>query len=129
MAPDAKIPAWQRAASLPGAEDVKATPPPAEEPNNTEPKAQAQESQSEPTHDRGRKEEKTGKDDIDSLKDSAFKFLNDPSIKNAPQERKVAFLESKGLKSEEIDLLLSSQPATAQVAVCITQASTLFITC
>jgi hypothetical protein len=115
MAPNdnvAKIPAWQRATSLPGAEDVQVTAettPAAEEPT----KADAKEA----THEAARSEEANSKADIDELRDSAFKFLNDPSIKDAPRERKAAFLESKGLKKEEIDLLLSSLPATAQVAV------------
>ena len=111
MAPSDKpnnIPAWQRATSLPGAEDVKAeeaTP----EPTKSD--------TTEATHERARSDGATSKADIDELRDSAFKFLHDPSIKDAPRERKVAFLESKGLKTEEIDLLLSSQPASAQLAV------------
>jgi hypothetical protein len=114
MAPNDKpnsIPAWQRATSLPGAEDVKAeaTPEVTPEPTKADTK--------EPTHDTARSDEAKNKDDIDALRDSAFKFLNDASIKDAPRERKAAFLESKGLKKEEIDLLLSSQPVAAHLTV------------
>jgi hypothetical protein len=109
MAPNdnSSIPSWQRATSLPGAEDVKAE---AEEQTK---KAE----ETEQTHEASRSEGAKSKDDIDGLRDQAHKFLNDPSIKDAPRERKVAFLESKGLKQEEIDLLLSSQPSQAQTAV------------
>ncbi|EAW14145.1 peroxisomal membrane protein PEX14 [Aspergillus clavatus NRRL 1] len=40
------------------------------------------------------------------LLEQAAKFLQDDSIRNAPIDRKVSFLESKGLQSEEIDQLL-----------------------
>jgi hypothetical protein len=36
----------------------------------------------------------------------ASRFLEDPSIRDAPRDRKVTFLESKGVRSEEIDELL-----------------------
>jgi hypothetical protein len=105
----AKIPAWQRATSLPGAEDVKA-----DTKVETEPEANKAD-ETESTHERERKEEAKSKDDIDGLRDTAENFLTDPTIKDAPRERKVAFLQSKGLKQEEIDLLLSSQD---EVVVC-----------
>ncbi|CAG8931425.1 unnamed protein product [Penicillium salamii] len=40
------------------------------------------------------------------LLDQASKFLEDESIRDAPQDRKVAFLESKGLNSEDIQQVL-----------------------
>jgi hypothetical protein len=40
------------------------------------------------------------------LVDSASRFLEDESIRDAPTDRKVAFLESKGLNADEIDQLL-----------------------
>lgn len=110
MAPnDSKsIPSWQRATSLPGAEDVSATKPlPAAKPDETE-----------STHEVPRKEEKKSKDDVDDVREEAFRFLNDPSIKNATRERKAAFLESKGLKKEDIELLMSSLDAQPVVKVC-----------
>lgn len=121
MAPNDKpssIPAWQHATSIPGAEDVTAEPAP--EPT----KADAKEPAHEPARSEGPEgpegsEGSRSKDDIDDLRDHASKFLSDASIKDAPRERKVAFLESKGLKQGEIELLLSSQPAQVQAAVCM----------
>lgn len=40
------------------------------------------------------------------LVDQASKFLEDESIRDAPTDRKIAFLESKGLNSDEIQQLL-----------------------
>ncbi|KAL4920147.1 peroxisomal membrane anchor protein conserved region-domain-containing protein [Aspergillus aurantiobrunneus] len=47
-------------------------------------------------------------DDADrsTLLEQASKFLQDDSIRDAPTDRKIAFLESKGLASTEIDNLL-----------------------
>ncbi|KAF9883571.1 hypothetical protein FE257_003170 [Aspergillus nanangensis] len=41
-----------------------------------------------------------------TLVDQASKFLEDDSIRDAPIDRKISFLESKGLDSNEIDKLL-----------------------
>ena len=51
-----------------------------------------------------------------SLIESASKFLEDDSIRNAPIERKKLFLESKGLTAAEIDELLEIQH-TSEAAV------------
>ena len=45
--------------------------------------------------------------DRQSLLDDASKFLEEESIRDAPTDRKVTFLESKGLTSDEIQKLLS----------------------
>jgi len=111
MAPNnpKSIPSWQRATSLPGAEDVTAT---------EQQPLPAGSDETESTHDVPRKEEKKSKDDIDDVRVQAFKFLNDPSIKDATKERKIAFLESKGLKQEDIELLLSTPEVQPVVKVC-----------
>ena len=44
--------------------------------------------------------------DRQSLLDDASKFLEEESIRNAPIDRKIAFLESKGLTNDEIQKLL-----------------------
>ena len=106
-----KIPAWQRATSLPGAEDVTASPPPQDEETKA---AAAAADEKETTHEPARSEASNSKDDIDGLKEQASRFLSDPAIKDASREKKAAFLESKGLKREEVDLLLSS-PAVQEV--------------
>lgn len=41
-----------------------------------------------------------------SLLEEASRFLEDPTIRDAPLEKKVAFLESKGVKADEIETLL-----------------------
>ncbi|PGH17819.1 hypothetical protein AJ79_00960 [Helicocarpus griseus UAMH5409] len=43
----------------------------------------------------------------EELVSSAISFLQDPSVSSAPLEKKVAFLQSKNLTQEEIDLSLS----------------------
>jgi hypothetical protein len=86
MSPKSSIPSWQRATSLPGAEDLTpeaATPPPADSSD-----AAASD---------------VGPED---LKEQARKFLEDPSIKDASPERKIAFLEAKGLKREDVESLV-----------------------
>lgn len=50
---------------------------------------------------------------------SAVTFLQDPSVANAPLEKRIAFLQSKNLTQEEIDASLSraenaAPQATAQ---------------
>ncbi|KAJ5164473.1 uncharacterized protein N7500_006303 [Penicillium coprophilum] len=41
-----------------------------------------------------------------ALRDQALKFLEDVSIRDAPTDRKVSFLESKGLSSDDIEQVL-----------------------
>ncbi|KAM5435239.1 peroxisomal membrane protein pex14 [Microsporum ferrugineum] len=52
----------------------------------------------------------------EELVSSAVTFLQDPSVSSAPLEKKVAFLQSKNLTQEEIDIALarsgSSSPST-----------------
>jgi hypothetical protein len=88
MAPKSSIPSWQRATSLPGAEDLKpeAAAPPAEDSSDA------------------------GAADLEpeDLKEQARKFLDDPSIKDASPERKIAFLEAKGLKREDVESLVGT---------------------
>ncbi|PLN82447.1 hypothetical protein BDW42DRAFT_193063 [Aspergillus taichungensis] len=54
-----------------------------------------------------------------TLLEQASKFLEDESIRDAPTDKKISFLESKGLKGPEIDSLLGvsrNTEATAQPA-------------
>ncbi len=50
-----------------------------------------------------------------SLVEQASRFLQEDGIKDAPTERKVAFLESKGLTQEEIHKLVPSPTETSNV--------------
>lgn len=43
---------------------------------------------------------------------TAVNFLNDPQVKSAPLSKRLAFLESKGLTQEEIDLALIKSNST-----------------
>lgn len=89
-----KIPPWQRATSLPGAEEPKkeaTTPPPESSVSDVE----------------------NSKSEEVDVKEQAAKFLQDPSITDAPHEKKIAFLESKGVKREDIDTLLGSNDPKA----------------
>jgi hypothetical protein len=68
------------------------------------------------------------------LLEQASKFLEDPAIRDAPWDKKVAFLESKGVKNEEIEKLrepkheestinLESEGERAWPRVCTLQAA------
>lgn len=89
------IPAWQR----------KSTPP------ETEETSPAKESRPNETTEAA----------ASDTAERARKFLQDPSIRNTPKEKKLAFLQSKGLRKEDVESLLeesdnqsSSTPAHAQ---------------
>ena len=85
------IPTWQH-------QEVSRAP---EQPANPPPQEPAQKNPPEPRA---------------SLIESASKFLEDDSIRDAPIERRKQFLESKGLTGAEIDELLEIQP-TPEAAV------------
>ncbi|KAF4211195.1 hypothetical protein CNMCM8980_002498 [Aspergillus fumigatiaffinis] len=60
----------------------------------------------------------------EELVSSAVSFLQDPSVASSPIEKRVAFLQSKNLTQEEIDLALSrtgEDPSAAASAVASTQ--------
>lgn len=94
------IPSWQRAQSA-----TPASPPTS---NTEEP---AQQRQAEPTPEPGTEEfaEHQPAAEGVSLLEQASKFLKDPSIRNAPRDRKAAFLETKGLSKDEVEKLLGAE--------------------
>jgi hypothetical protein len=47
--------------------------------------------------------------DSEELLEQASRFLDDASIRDAPREKKVAFLESKGVSVEDIETLLGAK--------------------
>ncbi|EEH44283.1 uncharacterized protein PADG_00572 [Paracoccidioides brasiliensis Pb18] len=53
----------------------------------------------------------------EELVSSAVSFLQDPSVSSAPLEKKIAFLQSKNLTQEEIDLALSRVGEDSSAAV------------
>ena len=108
------IPAWQRATP-------SAPPAPAEQEPVSEqqpeadaapaPAAEAEES----TDSRWQSEDTT-------LLEQASRFLDDPTIRDAPREKKVAFLESKGVKADEIEQLLEAPQQEITTEVGLSQA-------
>jgi hypothetical protein len=110
MAPKSSIPAWQQSTSVPGAEEF------------TKPEEPAKPAQNETSADNKEQhpieivdEEEAPATEPETLREQAAKFLQDASIRDANRERKVAFLESKGVKRDDIEALLGKD--IEQVAV------------
>ncbi|GAE00222.1 peroxisomal membrane anchor protein, putative [Paecilomyces variotii No. 5] len=74
------IPEWQKQTAEPASKESATTPEPSKEQSEAGPRT--------------------------VLLEQASKFLEDESIRDAPTDRKVSFLESKGLRQDEIDKLL-----------------------
>jgi hypothetical protein len=97
------IPSWQRVA----ADNTDASPP--------KPEQQA-EADKQPERDISSIPEAPTptEDDLEdlegpSLLEQARRFLGDATIRDAPREKKVAFLESKGVSAEDIGTLLGTE--------------------
>lgn len=97
-----KIPSWQLAS--------------AEKPVETPSEAEQQSEPTEPseasTSTVADASTPTGSDvdepETPSLLDQAKRFLDDTTIRDAPRQKKVAFLESKGVSAEDIETLLGA---------------------
>ncbi|KAF1949193.1 DUF726-domain-containing protein [Byssothecium circinans] len=91
------IPSWQRA-------QVTAPTSPSEPEPSSEPQPESSPAQTtgEPTKNEAQEKEPKSA----SILEQASRFLEDPAIRDAPRDRKVAFLESKGVSSEDIEKLL-----------------------
>jgi hypothetical protein len=97
-----KIPSWQRA----GAENPIKTLSEAEqqsEPTEPEPNTAPIVDAPIPT------ESDLHEPEHSVLLDQAKRFLDDATIRDAPREKKVAFLESKGVSAEDIETLLGAE--------------------
>lgn len=94
------IPSWQRAharpTAAPGAEEAAKPQPASSTLETVSTQAGAEESAQKQHHS-------------SALLDAASKFLQDPSIRDAPRERKAEFLESKGVSKDDIRKLLGSE--------------------
>jgi len=88
------IPAWQRSTTVPGAD---------------EPPSQPKDTPSQTTGAATKEDESAETLDI---QEQARKFLEDPAIKDAPREKKLAFLESKGLKRADVESLIEASSST-----------------
>jgi hypothetical protein len=98
------IPSWQRAqASAP------VSPPPEQEQSSEQQSPPATEAE-EPTQVEAQEldTEEQGTESP-SLLEQASRFLEDPTIRDAPRDRKITFLESKGVGPDEIEKLLESR--------------------
>ena len=95
------IPSWQRAQST-----TLASPPT----SDTEEPAQQQ--QAESTSEPGAEDSAERRPAAEgvSLLEQASKFLEDPSIRDAPRDRKASFLETKGLSKDDVEKLLGAEP-------------------
>ncbi|KAF1966228.1 DUF726-domain-containing protein [Bimuria novae-zelandiae CBS 107.79] len=101
MASKPSIPSWQRA-QAPAPTPTEADTRPSPEPQSAEETAASAPGTEESTRD---VTEETTPDDA-SLLDQASRFLDDPTIRDAPRAKKVEFLESKGVTAEDIEKLL-----------------------
>jgi hypothetical protein len=107
MSDKPKIPSWQRAAPesplttlTEAAQESEQHSEPTEQPElSTSPVADAPT----PTEDDLEEPETT------TLLDQAQRFLDDATIRDAPREKKAAFLESKGVSAGDIETLLGAE--------------------
>jgi len=107
MSNKTSIPAWQRASAdnagssspPPEHEDTSAQQQPVEAPTPTEDDIESEE---------GGVQLSESEESVDLL-EQASRFLDDPAIRDAPREKKVAFLESKGVNAGDIEALLDEK--------------------
>jgi len=106
MSDKPSIPSWQRAraaAPTPTEVDVDAQPASEQQPESAPAPASVTEESDGDTTD------ETALEEDAPLIEQASKFLDDPTIRNAPREKKLEFLQSKGVKAEDIEKLLSEE--------------------
>lgn len=113
MPPKSSIPAWQRSDSISGAEE-STKPEETAEPAQDETSAKAPEEHPIEIVDN----DETPSTEPKTLREQAAKFLQDPSLRDADRERKIAFLESKGVKRDDIEALLEKNPEEVAVQAC-----------
>lgn len=113
MPPKSSIPAWQRP-------DAVLSPGDSSTPDEVAAPAQDQTSAKAPDEhpiEIVDEEEPASTESRESLREQAVKFLQDPNIQDAGRERKIAFLESKGVKRDDIEALLGKDPDEVAVQV------------
>lgn len=92
------IPAWQRTAT---------TDPPTLSAEQEPKPENAAEDSTKPVAEDFTRQEAAGEDaQKTDLLHQASRFLEDPNIRGAPREKKVVFLQAKGVSSEDIETLL-----------------------
>ncbi|EUC50486.1 hypothetical protein COCMIDRAFT_32305 [Bipolaris oryzae ATCC 44560] len=112
------IPEWQRASSSSAASTASTNDTTSSQKPEEEEEASAQQQPQQPpveaptpTEDdiAQPEEEEQQAPESSSLLEQAARFLDDPTIRDAPREKKVAFLESKGVSAEDIGRLLGKE--------------------
>ena len=96
------IPSWQRAQAA--ALQSPLSPEPETKPESQEPEEAEPTTTSDPEEPMPEEKEESQLGSS-SLLEQASKFLEDPTIRDAPWDKKAAFLGSKGVKEEEIEKL------------------------
>jgi hypothetical protein len=115
MSSKAAIPAWQQKQTTDSSESPASPASPLQQ--DPEPEQQPEQSAIAATDTFP-----TGEEDTDpnaqhtSLLEQATRFLEDPAIRDAPREKKVAFLESKGVDDKEIETLLGAESHQSNAA-------------
>jgi hypothetical protein len=105
MSSKAAIPAWQQKQTTDSSES-----PASPLQQDPEPEQRPEQSAIAATDASPTGEEDTGPNaQHTSLLEQATRFLEDPAIRDTPRERKVAFLESKGVDDKEIETLLGAE--------------------
>lgn len=104
------IPAWQRATTETPSSSSEAEAQP-------EPADQSEQTTSPITEAPTPTEDDLDQPDSTDLLEQASRFLEDPTIRDAPRERKVAFLESKGVNAEDIEALLGEPTPAADSGI------------
>ena len=109
--PKSTIPSWQQSQNQPPKE------------NHQETSSESAPSESAPSTDSQTPDQPARS----TLLEQASKFLEDEAIRDAPTDKKISFLESKGLKGPDIDSLLGvsrNTEATAQPELASSQPTT-----
>ncbi|KAF2745833.1 DUF726-domain-containing protein [Sporormia fimetaria CBS 119925] len=106
MSKKPEIPAWQQPLSSPAAPSQ----PPQPEASSEQPKPDSHSSPVEEPTAQSPETQPTAHTaaETPSLQEHAAKFLEDPAIRDAPRDKKVAFLQSKGVTPDDIEKLLAS---------------------
>jgi hypothetical protein len=106
MSTKSGIPSWQQAQA--------SSPPPPPTTSEQEPQPEAQsdnEPLAQPTSHSAEPIKEEISTDAKPLLEQASRFLEDPAIRDAPREKKVAFLQSKGVQADDIERLLPLVPS------------------
>ena len=115
MSANKGIPSWQRAQAQPSAPVPTEADADADVETDTDPDAPSSDPQPlQPAPDTAHDETAPAPapettPDEQSLLDQASRFLDDPAIRDAPREKKIEFLQSKGVDEDHVERLLASQ--------------------